>query len=268
MKNILLLIHDDDGQEARLQVALDLCRAIDGHVTCLDVAWTPPPISSGFHDNAVAVADVLTQEIAREADNRAALERRLHREGVSWDWIDTAGDFAPCLEQAAGLADVIVVNRNFDAPKVFGMHKLATDLVLRSGKPVLAVPAGCTGLKFDAALIAWDGSTCAAAALRAAVPLLRHSARVDILTIEDGSVAVAAEEAAKYLSRHDIHAEIRRESAVDLNAGEMLMLEAQSGAHDYLVMGGFGHLRFVEALFGGVTRRLLKLSPIPLFLAH
>lgn len=43
MKNILLLVHDDDGQEVRLQAALDLVRALDGHLTCVDV--TPRPSS-------------------------------------------------------------------------------------------------------------------------------------------------------------------------------------------------------------------------------
>lgn len=35
----------------------------------------------------------------------------------------------------------------------------------------------------------------------------------------------------------------------------------------YLVMGGFGHSRFIEAAFG-VTRRRLEESPVPLFLVH
>ena len=42
MKNVLLLIHDDAGQEARLQAALDVTRALEGHLTCLDVAIVPP----------------------------------------------------------------------------------------------------------------------------------------------------------------------------------------------------------------------------------
>jgi len=35
-----------------------------------------------------------------------------------------------------------------------------------------------------------------------------------------------------------------------------------------VVMGGFGHRRFVETLLGGVTRTMLAKSPIPVFLAH
>ncbi len=45
MKNILLLVHDDEGQEARLQAALDLVRTLDGHLVCLDV--TPFPVMAG-----------------------------------------------------------------------------------------------------------------------------------------------------------------------------------------------------------------------------
>ena len=46
------------------------------------------------------------------------------------------------------------------------------------------------------------------------------------------------------------------------------MAKAESGRFDYLVMGGFGHSRFVEACLGGVTRKMLTSSPIPLFLAR
>jgi nucleotide-binding universal stress UspA family protein len=33
-------------------------------------------------------------------------------------------------------------------------------------------------------------------------------------------------------------------------------------------MGGFGHSRVTEALFGGVTRKMLSASPVPLLIAH
>lgn len=52
------------------------------------------------------------------------------------------------------------------------------------------------------------------------------------------------------------------------DAGTLLMAEANSGRFDYMVMGGFSHLRLKEAVFGGVSRRLLTYSQIPLFLAH
>ena len=49
MKNILALMHDDSGQEARYQVALDVTRALEGHLTCLDLTYIPP-MTSGIYE--------------------------------------------------------------------------------------------------------------------------------------------------------------------------------------------------------------------------
>ena len=43
---------------------------------------------------------------------------------------------------------------------------------------------------------------------------------------------------------------------------------AKRSAASYIVMGGYGHSRAGEFLFGGVTRALLKECPVPLVLAH
>ncbi|AOH82632.1 hypothetical protein AWL63_00150 [Sphingomonas panacis] len=266
MKNILLLIHDDGGQEGRLQVALDLCRAIDGHLTCLDVTYVPPVLGDGY-GAAYVLGDVVTQEAAREVDNKGKVVARLADEGISWDWIDAAGDIAPTLQRAAELTDVIVVNREVGDFAYPDMHGAAAELIVRSGKPVLAVPADCRGLDHAAALIAWDGSRCAAAALRAAVPLLKRTDHVTIVEVQDGSITTTpAEDAAEYLARYGVPADIRRITASP--AGPALLKEASSGGFGYVVMGGYGHLRLVEALFGGVTRTMLGESPIPVFLAH
>ena len=267
MKNILVLIHDDAGQEARLQAALDVTRAIRGHLTCLDVALMHVMPGDGMGGDGGVM--MLEYERETETANKARLEQRLAMEDVSWDWIDTSGFLEPCLEEASGLADLIVVNRQIDAFPSPAMDRLAADLVVKSGKPILAVPDSATGLAVAGhALVAWDGSDAASAALAAAVPLLRLAGAVTILEVEDGSIRAPAEEAAAYLSRHDVHARIQRASPLEGVASTTILEKARTGTYDYLVLGGFSHARFVEALFGGVTRRLLIESPIPLFLAH
>ena len=47
MKTVMVLIHDDASQEARLQTALDVVRAVEGHLLCLDVVQMPV-IADGF----------------------------------------------------------------------------------------------------------------------------------------------------------------------------------------------------------------------------
>lgn len=267
MKNILVLIHDDAGQEARFQAALDVTRAIEGHLTCLDVSLVRVFPGDGMGGDAAVM--MLEYERQAEAANKARLEQRLAVEGVPWDWIDTTGFLESCLERAASVCDLIVVSRHCDAFPSPDMDRAAAALVVKAGKPILAVPETATGLNLSGtALVAWDGSRAASTALAAAVPLLKLADCVTIMEVEDGSLGAPAEEAAAYLSRHGATPQIVRVSSGGEPASSVILARANNGRYAYLVMGGFGHSRFVEALFGGVTRRMLIESPIPLFLAH
>jgi nucleotide-binding universal stress UspA family protein len=266
MKNILLLIHDDSGQEARLQAALDVTRAIDGHLTCLDVSIVPPLYADSYGVSGGALMVDIERET--EASNKARIAPRLVSEGIPFDWHDATAYLEPALEQASGLADLIVVNRHLDSFPLPDMRTVASSLVVKSGRPILAVPERVTGFRAQgAALVAWDGSPEASDALTAAVPLLALAGTVTILAIDDGSINAPVEEAAAYLSRHDIHAVIVHETC-DSDPGAILVGKANCGRYAYMVMGGFGHSRCMEAMFGGVTRALLTESEIPLFLAH
>lgn len=267
MKNILLLVHDDAGQEARLQAALDVVRAIEGHLTCADIIVMPALVGD-FYSGA-GQAMLLQDERAREVDNKSALEGRLAHEGVSWDWSCATGDMANCLMDAAALTDLIVVNRQLDSFPLPDMKRVAAEIIVKSGKPVLAVPEASRGLDLcGTVLVAWDGSTAAAAALRAATPLLTCAEQVVLLEVRDGTVTAPAEEAATYLSRHGVTSRILRKELLRGDVATLILSEVRRQHADYVVMGGFGHARFVQAVFGGVTRRMLTECPVPVFLAH
>lgn len=267
MKTILLLAHDDSGQEARFQAAVDVVRAVDGHLTCLDVAIMPAMIGADYVGD-VGATMLLRDEVARESANRTHLEFRLMHEDVPWDWSETTGEIGQCLRAASELADLIVVNRQLDDFPLPDMCGAASGLVIKSGKPLLAVPPDLTRLDLSRAMVAWDGSVCAAAALRAAVPLLALAEQVTILEIGAGTEDAPAEDAAAYLSRYAIAAIVERVPRNEVRVADQIVDHALAIGAGYIVMGGFGHLRFVEALFGGTTRALLTHSPLPLFLAH
>lgn len=265
MKNVLLMVHDDDGQEARLQVALDLTRALSGHLTCVDVVQM-------YYEGDVmfggAGSVLLADSDAVEDANRARLKARIGREDVAWNWIDRIGDLASSVTSAAGLADIIVVNRRL-SNDVVDMANVAASVAIDTHKPVVAVPD--TVRSFDSAgraLIAWDGSLPAMTALSAALPLLKLASAVRIIEIDVANDAAPAEEAAEYLSRHDIHAEIMRVHANDEHADAIILRHASEYGAAYCLMGAYGHSRTIEALFGGVTRRMLQASEIPLVLVH
>lgn len=267
MKNVLVLIHDDAGQEARLQAAIDLTRACDGHLTCLDVAMVPPTVTDY---ELVGVGTMMVEdEVAAERANRARIEPRILDEELPFTWAEATGDAALCLAEASALADVIVVNGDL-ADRVYpDMFSITSELIASGRVPVLAVPETARG--FDphgSALVAWDGSRDAEAALRAALPLLTKADSVTLFYVDDGSIKVQATEAAAWLSRHGVSAGLRREPALAEKPWTVIMTEAQQSGADYIVMGGFSRARWMEAAFGGATRSLLKETTIPLFIAH
>jgi len=267
MKDILLLVHDDAGQEARLQVALDIARAVRGHLHCVDVSLMPVLADCTY--DGIGEALLLQDERARESANKLQLERRLGGEDVPWNWVDLTGSFASCLADAAALVDLIVLNRKLDSFPYPDMRAAAREVLLRTGKPIVAVPDSVSRFPVNGrALVAWDGSAPSAAALQAAVPLLRYASDVLLFEIDDGSIRTPAEEAAEYLAHHDIHAQIVRDFALRERVGEILLVGVAIHGADYVVMGAYSHLRVTEALFGGVSRCMLSKGPVPVFLAH
>lgn len=268
MKNILVLAHDDCGQEARLNAAMDIVRAIDGHLICLDVAMNPLVGADLLGSSAGAA--LAAEEQRAEVANRAALEARLAAENVPYSLIETVGDAATCIRDAAKLADLVVVNRGLDDEAAYpNMFDLAGDLILDGRTPVFAVPEKARSIDLRGqAVVAWDGSSHAAAAMRAAVPLLKLARSVTLFYAEDGSLKLSLEEAAAYLSQHGIHATIRREPCRKDRPGAVILAEATIEHAAYVVMGAFSRSRFLEAAFGGATQRMLTESPVPIFVVH
>ncbi|MFT3968489.1 MAG: universal stress protein [Sphingobium sp.] len=264
MKNILLLVHDDEGQEARLQAALDLTRALDGHLACIDVTMVPN-IAGDYDGTGSAV--LLADERDREADNKTSLEARLASEDVAWSWSDAAGFAAEAVLDAAALADLIVLNRKLDRFPYPDMQDIASRIVMKARKPVVAVPDNVRGFKLGRALIAWDGQASAAATMQACVPLLALAEDVQIFMARDGAVQTEPREAAEYLSRHNIRASVRIIDAGPAAADQLIADEAANWHADYILMGAYGRGRLMET-FGGVTKRMLAHSKLPLILGH
>ena len=269
MKTILLLAHDDDGYEARLQAALDVTRAVGGHLTCLDVVL--PPLGLMYDEYAApAAAELMQMERDRESALRTRTESRLTREDVAWDWQEAGGLAVDAVIGAAGLSDLVVLSLDLPASDVPELRGLAAGVVQSARRPVVAVPASARGLDISGkVLVAWDSSREADDALRDAVPLLRLAAEVVLYDLDEPAGDFGLEAAATYLSRHGVHA--RAETGGRAAGGPIfaaILEKARAEGAAYIVMGAFSHAPTIEAIFGGVTRSMLAHSDIPLFLSH
>lgn len=267
MKNVLLLVHADPGQDAGFQAALDLTRAIGGHLTCVDV-FVPQVIADNY-DMGSNTAWAIAEERKAERRHGSRYRERLATEDIAWDWVEATGRLGACIEDEAGLADVIIMSR--DADRLFepNLQRVTEDVVLRRNQPVVAVPGDCTGIDWNGrALVAWDGSEPAMAALRGATPMLALAADVELFEIDDRLAGSSAEDAARYLSRHGVPSTIERVHSLHRATPGLIEDRADTTGAAYVVMGAYGHNRVRELFLGGVTRRMVRGSRHPLVLAH
>jgi hypothetical protein len=262
MKDVLLLVHDDEGQEARLQVAFEVVQAVQGHVICADIVEPGHPVADqgGL---------LFIEERTYDRTNGKLMEERLRIEDLPWIWVDALDGRDSAVGAAAGLADLIVLNRALHCadPR---KRLLVGEELLASGRPMLAIADTARKMKVVGAtvLIAWDGSDQAISSLIASVPLVRLAQTVLILDVGDGIMGVSAEDAATYLARHGITARIAR-SDPDIDATVPVLIgTARSSGADYVVMAGFAHWCVAESIFDGAPHRMLEECPVPLFMAY
>tara|TARA_R110000824_G_scaffold17142_4_gene70032 strand:- start:1395 stop:2207 length:813 start_codon:yes stop_codon:yes gene_type:complete len=270
MKSVMLYVADDEGLEARFQAALDLTRALGGHLHCLRAN----PYHSQMAFDGVTGMSVMydVSKMSQELDEklRAEIEKRLAGEGVSWDYRQENSDPSRGLSKNSALVDIIVLSSASGAKENALTLGILGDVLFNATAPVVVQPDNVK--KFDAcgpALVAWNGSFEAGNALRAAVPLLKMASDVHILTVEeDKDHDLPQLVASEYLAYHGIKSEIHSPPAGKGPVDAALLAEARNVNAEYLVMGAYGHSRAREFLFGGVTRNLFKDSPIPLVVSH
>jgi len=270
IKTILFHVHDDDSIMERLQVGLSLARACGAHLHCLHVT----PIEAYTIVDSFGATFVNRDIVSAFEDEAAKLRQRIETqlgiEDVSWDYEEITGELMPHLVQSAALADILITGREphereFGGPAV----TLVGDLLGQIRTPILIT--GDRMMDFDPfapAVIAWNGSYEAANAVRAAVPLLKMASRVTVVQFsEERQRRFPSTLLVEYLSRHGIHAELEsRTTSGDIESA--LVNYAERHGASLIVMGGYGHSRAGEFLFGGVTRGLIKECPIALLMSH
>lgn len=252
MRHVFLPLDDGDSPslDVLLEIAARLAQVVAGRLTIVRETYLDAP--TGEWSRAVMV-----QRAGLLPEHKALLD--LHHLPLQITEARDAFDTA-CRLASAVRGIVVLMDRQQDEIGV---------ALVDHGLPVLAVPRGVRSLDpAGEALILWDGSKSAGRALGAALPLLATAGRVTILEIDDGSLRRPGSEVVTLLAHHGIAAHLRHDFAFGEKAGLLLLEQIAAIRPAYVVMGGFGHARWIEGAVGGVTRRLLAECGAPLFLKH
>jgi nucleotide-binding universal stress UspA family protein len=273
-----ILVHADLSRHApaRIHAAALLAREHGAHLLgAATMGVSSAVFPEGYEERPGSMSSACFGPLADNA--RLALARFeaiASERGVPYDTrlvVDAADDG---LAQLSRFADLVVVSQDDpDESLSRQMLRIPDYVIMNSARPVLVIPRAPTADSFARrVLVAWDGSREAAAALSAAVPLLRRAESVTVAMLS-GPMLAPAECAAQqadlsaFLARHMVRAGILvREHAGD--TGRALLSVADELGAGLLVMGCYGHSRLRELCLGGASRTVLAESHIPTLLAH
>jgi nucleotide-binding universal stress UspA family protein len=272
LKDILVLVDNDENNPARLEVALALAQAHQAHVVGLLVV---PRISLPVHVEFPLPASILEAQDNAQKEWVARAERTFResadKAGISYEWRCGVGNVSDIAALHARYCDIVVVGQRH--PDEIGTD-MPDHLILSIGRPALVVPyVGSYAKVGERIMVAWDASRLATRAVHDALPLLMTAKYVDVLAINpkggpQGHGDIPSADICQHLARHGVKAEAEHVYADDIDAGDMLLSQAASRGTDLLVMGAYGHSRWRELILGGLTRSILQHMTMPVMMSH
>lgn len=256
----------DRSNDARLEIAGQLVKRFNAYAIGIAAAEFSPPLYFTTGEQAQKVIDegqaAIRNRIAEvESQFRAAMQNRAAT--VEWRCAD---DFpARFIAQQARAADIIVVGADSrDATADPFMQANPSDLLMQTGRPLFVVPDASDWVDLRSVLIAWKDTPEARRAVADALPILREAKNVIVVEIVedegDRSAALSAvEDLVAWLLRHGVIASERVPGECGNADGQLDRIATEVGA-GLVVAGAYGHSRFREWVFGGVTKHLLNPS--------
>ena len=275
IKDLLVNLTPGAERDSAFAFALSIALAFDAHIAGISFAYEPiitPTVMDGL-----SAAWIDTQREENLAAAQAAIDRfqdAVRRDGLSAEhrlMEASLGSAATAFGAIARRFDLAVVGQS-------GPERMAPDdllveaALLESGRPVMVVPYIQTkGLTPDRVLVCWDSSRSAARAVADAMPILRRSRTVELVTVSAADAhqdELTGADFGEHLARHGLNVEVERLAKGDLDIASTILSCAADAGADLIVMGGYGHSRLREFVLGGVTRGILRSMTVPVLMSH
>ena len=272
LKDILVHVDTQPGSEDRIAFAASLAKKNKAHLTGLHVkADVVIPVT----ENDVIVPESLIEEQERAIETQAMAAKSRFESAVSateidGEWRTARGSAVDVLRHHTHSADLVIVGQQH--PEATDAQDVPEGVLQDTGCPTLIVPYAGVGRAFAKnVMVAWDDSAPAARAVHDALALIAKAKRVEVVAVRDKDDERTDDPCAEicaHLVRHGINAEGLTLYKNGSKISEMLLAHAAQNDCDLLVMGSYGHARWREFIFGGVTEDMLEKTTIPIFTSH
>ena len=271
VRSILVSVDLDPAKSTSLRYAIDLAHSFDAEL--IGIAADQPNLAlAGMDGGAVAADfyDLERSEIEIQLRRAETAFRELVPGSIKSQWHAYVAEPHQVIVEAARLADLIVTGSTATAAFKVSQKVNVGHLVLASGRPVIDVGSSAATAKFDKVLIGWKDTREARRAVVDALPILQRAGEVAAVTVSEGDFAGerrTLDDLVTWLAGHGVTAQ---SEVISNPEGFVDVLEstALSRQADLVVTGGYGHSRFREWLFGGMTRRLLEANSLNRFLSN
>jgi nucleotide-binding universal stress UspA family protein len=286
-KRILLPATGDAADPPVFATALTAARLFDGHMTALHVRPDPRRDLAALAAGDIGLTTGLDATLARmeaDADSRERTAEAAWRDfcegngvilaespgpaGVTCEFVCEIGAEGDWIAEHGRVADLIVAGRGRkDGILLMDVIEAA---LMDTGKPVLLASDPPPASLSRTVAIAWKNTREAGRAVAAALPFIRRATRVIVFTVEEQSESQDRSHLrlVRSLRWHTPEVSARVLQRNGHSPVEVLLDAVGKAGCDLLVMGGYGHTRLREAVFGGFTRAVLEQAPLPVLMAH
>jgi len=259
----------------RLACAVDLAKRFGARLIGVGVEMIPPLA----FDNGYSSADaewVLAMRKSIE-DQIAAAKKAFERQTADFPaaeavWLSGIETPGPAMAAASRAADLIIlggVPRGRDSSYRDGAPAA---VAMEAGRPVLVAPPAAPKLAARNIVVAWKDTREARRALSDSLPFLEAAGGVLVLEVTDKDgledARIRTDDVVGALRRRGATAEAKVVLHVHATASQHILEEASAFGADLVALGCYGHSRFGEWAFGGVTRDLLAQDEMYLLLSH
>lgn len=287
IKTILVPATGNDTDLLLFRTALQIARQFGAHIDVLHVRLDPVEVAVAMaaEPGGGVLLEGVIEQLEKDAATREAKSKRVFKNfsareklalldapradakpSASAQWHVETGDEARWMTRCGLAADLIIAGRDENSGGT--ARSVLESALLETGRPLLipggAAPATVIG---GTVAIGWKPTPQAARAVAAAMPFLAHAKKVIVMTVEEGDGSADADRLVRNLAWHGFAASAERLASGGRDAAEILLSAAAEKA-SLLVMGGYGHSRVREWVFGGFTQLVLEQAPLPVLMAH
>jgi nucleotide-binding universal stress UspA family protein len=274
-RSMLVALDTHPGNTTRADIAIALAKAFDAHL--IGLAPMAAVDTQGLQA-AAALYDYVSrasqEAMARAVEVAHHFRGRCEAAGLaSFDALTDPVTAPDSLAARAQCADLLILSQpDPQSPDYRRQLAELEKLLLACPRPMLLIPcAQSEPVRMRRALLAWDGSRQSVRAMTDALPLLRRADSVALAhwrSDADEPAPLARMACVRqWLAFQGVDAEPRDELTT-LPIGDALLNSASDIGADFIVMGAYGHARWTQKLFGGVSETLLQSMTLPVLMSH